>query len=227
MCHLGFHPLSLSCASSITRPELLLCLMLSQGWSLISEGSLVLLAFVNGLPGIGLHGFGTDSKTKRLTGLPCQDPLPIRWAVLLLGAKKSLTQGSRRLCVTINTVSRQPYLKSPWSLQGMKALGLRKRDSFWVSKHPCPGCMVTEKGSRPSRGQGSVTHGGCCFFWEPCGPLRKSQVAGLRRAADALVTDADFAKRRVLSVLSLFLDPNCSAKLHWKTPLVKDLSSRE
>lgn len=66
------------------------------------------------------------------------------------------------------------------------------------------------------------------LFWESFGPFRESQAAGLRHAAEAWASDADPVKHRVLSVLlSLFPDPNCSAKLHWKTPLVKDLSSRE
>lgn len=82
--------------------------------------------------------------------------------------------------------------------------------------------MITEKGTWPSQEQSSITHSGCCFSWELLSLLGKSKVTYLWHIVNELVSDVDFAKHKVLSVLSLFPDPNCSAKLHWKTPLVKD-----
>jgi len=82
--------------------------------------------------------------------------------------------------------------------------------------------MITEKGTRPSQEQSSVIHSGCRFSWELFSPLGKTKVIYLWHIVNELVSDVDFAKHKVLSVLSLFPDPNCSAKLHWKTPLVKD-----
>lgn len=56
--------------------------------------------------------------------------------------------------------------------------------------------------------------------------LGRSQVPELV-ARGGRVGVADLARPRVLSVLSLFPDSHRSAKLHWKTPLVKGPRCRE